>query len=132
MIKSLINLIFNSKTKQSESINELKKNPSFRTIEEINRNPDLNIAPKTIKVNEGEIETVTLPDFGNIQGLYVSEWKKNNGAIIESGDTVCVIQNDTIVMELECIYSGKLIVTTELNQIITPGSELFKIEGVKN
>jgi Biotin-requiring enzyme len=130
MIKLLLKIIFNSKTKNSELLKELSKNPSFKTVEEIENNPNLRNNSKIIKLEKGEIKSITLPNFENIKGLYISEWKKKNGEIINSGDVVCVLVNDNILMELESFYSGKLIITSKLKQQVSMNSELFKVEGV--
>ncbi len=129
MIKSLINLIFNSKTKK-ELIKELRKNSSFKAVEELEKNPSLNSNVEILKLEKGEVKTVRLPDFGNLQGFYVSEWTKKNGQNIKSGDIVCVLENENMAIEVESIYCGKLIITSTLKQILSQNSELFKVEGI--
>ncbi len=132
MIKSLINLIFNSEVKKAQLNKELKKNPSFRTIDEIDHSSNSNINPKSILLKEDEVRIVTMPDFGNLKGFHVSEWTKKNGSIIKTGDIVCVLENENITFELETLYSGKLIITAKTRQSIQTGTELFKVEGIKN
>ncbi|HBD26587.1 biotin/lipoyl-containing protein [Flavobacterium sp.] len=128
MIKSLIDRIFNFKTKNEIIVKELKKNSSFKTKNEIESNQKDFM--KVFSIEKGELKPVNLPDFGNFKGFSLSEWRKKDGEIVKVGDVICVVENENITMEIESIYSGKLIITSKIKQQLNVNSELFKVEGI--
>lgn len=131
MFKSLFNYFFKTKSAEDDALMmELKKIPGFKSKKELELNPSQNNIEEAIVLKKGEIKTITLPDFGNFKGFILDEWIKKNGDIIKTGDIICVIKNDVIAMEMESIYSGKLIITAKQNQQLNLNSELCKVEGM--
>ncbi len=131
MFKSLFNYFFNTKPSDDDPLLvELNKIPGFRSRKEMELNPTQNNTVEDIVLKKGEIKTVCLPDFGNFKEFILAEWLKKNGDLIKSGDIVCVIENEVIVMELESAYTGKLSIVAKQNQPLNINSELFKVEGI--
>ena len=71
-----------------------------------------------------------MPDLENQKGLVLKKWCVKPGDIVKHGDIVCQIENDNITMEFESYYRGKIIFSCKLNQKLTNGIEIFKIEGI--
>lgn len=129
MIKSLIRKLFLSDSKQNEIINDLKKNPDFKTKDEIDKNR-IESNRLDFKLEKGKVESILSPDLGNQKGLILTKWFVKPGDIVKHSDIVCEIENENITMEFESFYSGKIISTCGLNQKLTNGMEIFKIEGI--
>lgn len=129
MIKSLIKKLFLSDRKRDEIINDLKNNPNFKTREEINNNEkESNLSD--YKLKKGKVESIFSPDLGSQKGLILTKWFAKPRDIVKHGDIVCEIENENITMEFESFYCGKIISTCRLNQKLTSGMEIFKIEGI--
>ncbi|WP_282163367.1 biotin/lipoyl-containing protein [Ulvibacterium marinum] len=129
MIKSLIHKLFLSDEKRNEIIKDLKNNPNFKTKDEINEHR-IDSTLSNFKLEKGKVESVLSPDLGNLKGLILTKWYVKPGDIVKSGDIVCQLENENITMEFESFYSGKIVSTCRLNQKLTSGIEIFKMEGV--
>ena len=129
MIKSLIRKLFLSEEKRNEIINDLKSNPNFKTKEEIEKDGTDSIESDS-SLEKGKVQSIFSPELGNQKGLTLAKWYFKPGDIVKRGDIVCEIENENITMEFESFYSGKIISTCRLNQKLTSGIELFKIEGI--
>ena len=129
MIKSIIRKLFLSDEKLNEIIKDLKSNPNFRTKEEIEKYGTDSIQ-SDLKLKKGEVQSISSPELGNQKGLTLTKWYVKPGDIVKKGDIVCEIENENITMEFESFYSGKIISICRLNQKLTSGIEIFKIEGV--
>tara|TARA_B100000949_G_scaffold231436_1_gene243647 strand:+ start:122 stop:511 length:390 start_codon:yes stop_codon:yes gene_type:complete len=129
MIKSIIRKLFLSDEKRNEIIKDLKSNPNFRTKEEIEKYGTDSIQ-SDLKLKKGEVQSISSPELGNQKGLTLTKWYVKPGDIVKKGDIVCEIENENITMEFESFYSGKIISICRLNQKLTSGIEIFKIEGV--
>lgn len=130
MIKSLIRRLFHSNKKESEILRDLKTNPNFQTEKEIRECGINSCANNNFNLEKGKMQSFFIPDLGNQKGLILTKWYFKPGDIIKSGDIVCNIENENITMECESVFSGKLISTCRLNQQLSSGTEIFKIEGV--
>lgn len=128
MIKSLIRRLFLSDEKRNGLINDLRKNPNFKTNEEIGK--DGNTNQSGVKLEKGKVESIFSPDLGNQKDLVLKKWHVKPGDIVQNGDIVCEIENENITLEFESFYSGKIVSTCRLNQKLTRGIEVFKIEGI--
>ncbi|MBC7000552.1 biotin/lipoyl-containing protein [Cytophaga sp. FL35] len=129
MIKSLIRKLFLNNEKRNEIIKDLKSNPNFRTKEEIEKHGTDSIK-SDFKLEKGEVQSVCLPELGNQKGFTLTKWYVKQGDIVKKGDIVCEIENENITMEFESFYRGKIISTCRINQKLTSGIEIFKIEGI--
>lgn len=129
MIKSLIRRLFLSERKRKEIIKNLKTNPDFRTKDEFQHGINSNRSSES-KLKKGEVQSVILPDLGNQKGLTLTKWYFKPGAIVTYGDIICDMENETIFMELETVFSGKLIYSCKLNERLNNGAEIFRIEGI--
>ena len=76
------------------------------------------------------LKSISSPELGNQKGLTLTKWYVKPGDIVKKGDIVCEVENENITMEFESFYSGKIISICRLNQKLTSGIEIFKIEGV--
>lgn len=81
-------------------------------------------------LQKGEIKTITLPDFGVLNGFILSEWTKKNGEVIQSGEIICVIENEKITMEFESFYTGKLVIIAKEKQPLEKNEVLCMMEGI--
>tara|TARA_B100000378_G_C17762081_1_gene313486 strand:- start:94 stop:468 length:375 start_codon:yes stop_codon:yes gene_type:complete len=124
MIKSLIHRLFQSSKKRNEILKDLKSNPNFQTQSET----DFNQAD--FKLKKGKVETIYSPNLGNQKGLVLTKWYVEPDDLVKQGDIICLIENENISMEFESFYSGKIISTCSINQKLSNGIELFKIEGI--
>ncbi|GGZ58533.1 biotin/lipoyl-containing protein [Mesonia mobilis] len=124
MIKSLIHKLFQSSKKRNEILNELKSNQNIQTQSKT----DFNQAD--FKLKKGKVETIYSPNLGNQKGLILKKWYVEPDDLVKHGDIICLIENENITMEFESFYSGKIISTCKLNQNLSNGTELFKIEGI--
>ncbi|WP_417799748.1 biotin/lipoyl-containing protein [Tenacibaculum sp.] len=129
MMKSIIHKLFFSERKRNEIINDLKSNPNFRTKEEIEKS-GTDIVPSDFRLEKGEVQTIFLPEIGNQKGLTLTRWYFRQGDVVKRGDIICEIENENIMIEFESHYSGKIISTCRLNQKLTSGIEILKIEGI--
>ena len=129
MIKSINRKRFLSDEKRNEIIKDLKSNPNFRTKEEIEKYGTDSIQ-SDLKLKKGEVQSISSPELGNQKGLTLTKWYVKPGDIVKKGDIVCEVENENITMEFESFYSGKIISICRLNQKLTSGIEIFKIEGV--
>ena len=130
MIRDLIRRLFINEKKRNKILNDLKSNDSFRTREEILNGENKINEDITFNLEKGETKSIYSPDLGNQRNLVLTKWYYKPGDLITSGDIVCDIENEDIVMEFESLFSGKLISTCRLNQKLTKGTEIFKIIGV--
>ena len=130
MIRDLIRRLFINEKKRNRILNDLKSNDSFRTREEILNGENKINEDITFNLEKGETKSIYSPDLGNQRNLVLTKWYYKPGDLITSGDIVCDIENEDIVMEFESLFSGKLISTCRLNQKLTKGTEIFKIIGV--
>ena len=130
MIKDLIRRLFINEKKRNKILKNLKSNDRFRTREEILNGENKINESITFNLKKGETKSIYSPDLGNQRNLVLSKWYYEQGDLISSGDIVCDIENENIVMEFESLYSGKLISTCRLNQKLTKGTEIFKIIGI--
>lgn len=129
MIKSLIRKLFLSDERRNEIINDLKNNPNFKTKDEIDKN-GIDSNQLNFKLEKGKVESIFSPDLGNQKGLILTKWYIKPGDSVKHGDIVCEIENENITMEFQSFYSGKIISICRLNQKLTSGMEIFKIEGI--
>lgn len=118
MIKYLIRKFFSGKT-----VKDLKNQQNIR-IKELD-----SIALGT-KLEKGEVKGIFLPEFGTQKGFVVKKWNFKLGDIVKRGDKVCEIENQTLLMEFESYYDGKIVKICELNKPLAKGEEILKIEGV--
>lgn len=82
------------------------------------------------KLEKGKVKSICTPDLGNQAGLFLKKWFVKPGDHVKTGDIVCEIENENIVMEFESFYCGKIISTCSQNEELEIGQEIFKIEGV--
>lgn len=129
MIKSLIRKLFLSNENRNTVINDLKSNPNFKTKEEMEKKGTTSTQTET-KLEKGKTQSIFLPKMGNQRGFILTKWYVKPGDIVKSGDVICEIENKKITMEFETFYSGKIINTCRLNQKLTNGTEIVKIEGI--
>lgn len=77
-----------------------------------------------------QIFTIKVPDFGVGSSFILSKWLVKTGDVVKTGDILCEIENDNFHFEFESFYSGKIVSLCDLNQELTIGSEICKIEGI--
>tara|TARA_B100000378_G_C17961784_1_gene383834 strand:+ start:487 stop:879 length:393 start_codon:yes stop_codon:yes gene_type:complete len=130
MIRNLIRRLFINEKKRIKILKDLKSNDSFRTREEILNGDNRINEAVTLNLKKGEIKSIYSPDLGNQRNLVLTKWYYKPGDLVTSGDIICDIENENIVMEFESLFSGKLLSTCNLNQKLTKGTEIFKIIGV--
>ena len=130
MIKTLIRWLFLSERKRNEIIKDLKSNTNFQTKEEIQKSGTNSDQISDFNLEKGKTQSVFTPELGNQKGLTLTKWYFNAGDIVKSGDIICDIENENITMEFETVFSGKILSTCKLNERLTSGTELFKIEGI--
>lgn len=130
MIKTLIRRLFLSEKKRNEIINDLKSNPNYRTEEETQKHGIDSDKISGFKLEKGKIQSVFSPDLENQKGLTLTKWYFKPGDIVKYGDIICDIENENISMEFETVFSGRLLSICKLNERLTSGTEIFKIEGI--
>ena len=130
MIKTFIDRLFSSQKKSNEIASHLKRNPNFRTKEELEKYESNSNRSSYATLDKGKVESISAPDLGNQNGLTLTIWYFKPGNIIKTGDIVCSIGNENITMEFESVFNGRIISTCKLNEKLIPGSEIFKIEGI--
>ena len=108
----------------------MDSNQNFITKEEIQKNGTDSEQVSDITLEKGKVESIFVPDLGNQKGLVLTKWYFQSGDIVKKGDIVCDIENENITMEFESFFSGKILLTSKLNDKLTNGTELFKIEGI--
>ncbi len=127
MLKNLFNKLF---------ISEKKRNEILKDIEFAQKNSQNNISNKNQEdvrdLNAGEILSITLPNFGKQKGFVLKKINFKVGDKIKKGDIVCEIENEDLILELESFAEGKVIYTCQVNQNLTAGIEILKVEGIKN
>jgi len=111
MIKTLLQKLFHSDKKWNKNLNG-----SIETTE--------------FELEKGQVQLITTPELKNQKGLTLAKWYFKSGDIIKSGDIVCIIENENISMEFESFFSGRLLSPCKLNEKLTAGAELFKVEGI--
>jgi glycine cleavage system H lipoate-binding protein len=126
MLKKIFDILFNKRNQ--ELTNELKKNLYFKSNGEMSSNSKNTNYEKTL--NRGEKFSITAPDLGKNKDVIITNWLKKTDEIIKSGDVICEIENDKVVMELESFVTGKIIYMHSLNQKIKPNTEICIIEGL--
>ena len=82
------------------------------------------------KIEKGEIKSINIPDFGNQNGFKITKWYYKNGSVIKAGEVICNIENENLTMEVESVYNGKLISTTQAKKLLEKGAEICKVEGI--
>lgn len=130
MIKALIRRLFLSEKKRNEIIKDLKSNTNFQTKEEIQKSGTNSDQVSHFNLEKGKTQSVFTPELGNQKGLILTKWYFKPGDIVKYGDIICDIENENITMEFETVFSGKILSTCKLNERLTRGTELFKIEGI--
>lgn len=125
MIKSLLRKLFPSKTFQKEFLADLKTHPNFKSKDEMAQQ-----APSGFVLEKGKIETIVLPTFKNQTGFVLTQWQVQPGDLVESGDIVCVIENQYMTMEFESVFKGRIVSICSVNQPLISGEEIFQIEGI--
>ena len=130
MIRTLIRRLFLSERKRNEIIKDLKSNTNFQTKEEIQKSGTNSDQISDFNLEKGKTQSVFTPELGNQKELTLTKWYFNAGDIVKSGDIICDIENENITMEFETVFSGKILSTCKLNERLTSGTELFKIEGI--
>lgn len=130
MIKTLIRRIFVSDKKRKEILKDLNGNPNFRTKEEAQKHRTNSDGLLDFKLEKGKTKSVFTPDLGNQKNLTLTKWYIKPGDIVQFGDIICDIENENITMEFETVFSGKILSTCKLNEKLTSGTEIFKIEGI--
>jgi len=118
MIKKLIDRLFFSNKKQNQFMEDFDKNGA---------NSDQ--IPEVI-LEKGELVSIFVPDLMNQKSLTLTKWHCKPGTIVKRGAVICDIESEKFTMEFETFYSGKILPTRQLNDKLTPGEELLKIEGV--
>lgn len=126
MLKKIFDILFSKRNQ--ELTKELKKNPYFRSNREMSSSQK-NINYEKI-LNKGEKFSVTVPDLGKNKDVIITSWLKKTDETIKSGEVICEIENDKVVMELESFVTGKIIYTHPMNQKIKPNTEICIIEGL--
>lgn len=129
MLKSLINKLFYSGRKEDQIIKDLKAIPNFRSKKEVKEPRNERLQAHT-KLKKGDTKSIYTPELGNLKGLVLTQWYFEIGDIVKSGDVVCKIENENITLEFETLYGGKIISTCRLNQKLTKGVEILKLEGI--
>jgi len=130
MMKTLIRRLFLSKKTRSEKVKDLSSNPNFRMKEAMQKHGTDSFRVSDFKLEKGKVESVFTPDIGSQKGLTLTKWYFKPGDIVERGDIVCDIENENISMELESVFSGRILSICKLNEKLVSGTELFKIEGL--
>ncbi|WP_299252219.1 biotin/lipoyl-containing protein [uncultured Lacinutrix sp.] len=130
MIKNLIRRLFSSERKRNEIIKDLKSNTGFRTTEDSKKTKFDTGSNSDFTLEKGKIQSIYVPDLGNQKGLILTNWYFKQGDIVKHGDVICEIENKNISMEVETYFSGKLLSHCKLNEKLTSGTEIFKIEGI--
>ncbi len=130
MIKTLIRRLFLSEKKRNEIIKDQERNPNVRTGKEAQNHEIDSDKISGSKLEKGKIQSVFTPDVGNQKGLTLTKWYFKPGDIVKYGDIICDIENENISIEFETAFSGKLLSTCKLNEKLTRGTEIFKIEGI--
>ncbi len=130
MIKALIHRLFFSNKKQGELLENLKKNPDFRTKEEIEKGAMSSEQISDVALVKGELTSISVPCFEGQKDLILTKWHCKSGDIVKKGAIICDLENENIAMEFETFYSGKILLTSQLNAKLTAGEEIFKIEGI--
>lgn len=130
MIKTLIRRLFVSDKKRKEILKDLNGNPNFRTKEEAQKHRTNSDGLLDFKLEKGKTKSVFTPDLGNQKNLTLTKWYIKPGDIVQFGDIICDIENENITMEFETVFSGKILSTCKLNEKLTSGTEIFKIEGI--
>lgn len=126
MLKKIFDILFSKRNQ--ELTNELKKNPYFKSNGEMSSNSKNTNYEKIL--NKGEKFSIIVPDLGKNKDVIITNWLKKANETIKSGEVICDIENDKVVMELESFVSGKIIYTHPLNQKIKPNTEICIIEGL--
>lgn len=111
-------------------IKDLKSNTNFQTKEDVQKRENDSDLVSDFKLEKGKIQSVFTPELGNQKGLILAKWFFKPGDIVKYGDIICDITNENITMEFETVFSGKILSTCKLNERLTNGTEIFKIEGV--
>lgn len=130
ILKFIFPKLFLSEEERNEIIKDLKTNPNFITKEEMLRKDKSLKKQVEYKLEKGEIKSILIPDFGNQSGFKITKWYFKIGSKLKSGDVICIIENKDLTMELESIYSGKLISTNQTKEGLEKGAEICKIEGI--
>lgn len=108
----------------------MESSPNFRTKEEIQKHKTDSNRILNITLGKRKIESIFVPDLGNQEGLTLTKWYFKTGDIVKKEDIVCYIENENITMEFESFFSGKIWLTSCLEDKLASGTEIFKIEGV--
>jgi len=130
IIEAIIKRLFISKKRREALIRELKENPNFRTLEEIEKTGCHSEPTHDFKLKKGEIQTIYSPDLGNQKGLILYKWNFRIGDIVKYGDVLCEVGNKKITMEFESMFEGKIIWCCHENKLVPSGTEICKIEGI--
>ncbi len=130
ILKTIFKGLFASKEKPNPFIDDLRAHPNFRTKEELERSPTKTQQTLDYTLKKGESKAVTCPDFRDQKKLVLTKWYFRTGDHVKHGDILCEIQNESIMMEFESFYEGKIIWCCETNTKLSVGMEICTIEGV--
>lgn len=119
MIKKIINRLF---------FPEKERNLNSRTERAVQKEPSNANQTNTVAFKKGEIHTFTIPNLGNQEPFIVTQFYYKPGDIVTTGTVLCEIENEEITIEMESYFYGKIIATCALNEKLTTGTEILKIE----
>ncbi|WP_445722525.1 biotin/lipoyl-containing protein [Flavobacterium sp.] len=121
MIKKIINRLF---------FPEKERNLNSRTERAVQKEPSNSNSNQTntIAFKKGEIHTFTIPNLGNQEPFIVTEFYYKPGDVVKAGAILCEIENEEITIEMESYFYGKIIATCALEEELTTGTEILKIE----
>jgi biotin carboxyl carrier protein len=126
MLKKIFDILFGKRNQ--ELVNELKKNSSFRTNQQVSKSSENSVYQK--KLQKVEKFSITVPNLGDNKDVIITNWFVKTGDLTKSGTIICEIENEKAIMELESYVSGKVVFTHAFNQKIKPNTEICIIEGI--
>lgn len=119
MIKKIINRLF---------LPAKERNPNSRTDRTAQIESSNAKQTNIYEFRKGEIIPIALPNLGSPEPFIVTRFYYKPGDIVTTGAVLCSIENEEITIEMESYFYGKIITTCALNEKLTTGAEILKIE----
>lgn len=80
-----------------------------------------------IAYDKSKTLTIQIPDIQN-KKFKVSKWYVKVGDSVKEGNVICELETNSITLEFESLYSGKLVLITKFKDFLKNGETLCKIE----
>lgn len=82
-----------------------------------------------IPYDDDKTRSILIPKIQN-KAFKISKWFVKVGDFIEEGQIICELETNSITLEFESLYSGKLVFITKSEEKLITGDKLCKIETI--